>query len=248
MAIIHTTKGIVIRTVKYGETSLVVSAFTELFGLQQYMVNGVRTSKRSNGISASQLQVGNILEMVVYQNDRNTLQRIKECKQAIHYNELFVDVTKNAVMLFMIELLQKCLKEPDPHPELFYFIEDVIKGLDNGTTQQTANLPLFFVLHLSHFFGFRMMDNFSDKENILDLHEGQFVAEMPIHQMVVVPPQSESIAQLLRVMQLEELEEVKMNRQQRNDLLDACLQFYGMHINAFGNMKSLPVIRVLMEQ
>jgi DNA repair protein RecO (recombination protein O) len=60
MAVIHTTKGIVIRTVKYGETSLVVSAFTELFGLQQYMVNGVRTSKRSNGISAAQLQVGNI--------------------------------------------------------------------------------------------------------------------------------------------------------------------------------------------
>ena len=49
-------------------------------------------------------------------------------------------------------------------------------------------------------------------------------------------------------MQLEELEEVKMNRQLRNDLLDACLQFYRMHINEFGNMKSLPVIRVLMEQ
>ena len=91
------------------------------------------------------------------------------------------------------------------------------------------------------------MDNFSDKDNILDLHEGQFVAEMPIHQMVVVPPQSECIAQLLRVMQLKELEQVKMNKQLRNDLLDACLQFYGMHINAFGSMKSLPVIRVLME-
>ena len=91
------------------------------------------------------------------------------------------------------------------------------------------------------------MDNFSEQHKILDLHEGQFVAEMPIHQMVVVPPQSEYVSQLLRVMQLEELEEVKMNRQLRNDLLDACLQFYGMHINAFGSMKSLPVIRVLME-
>jgi len=248
MSIIHTTKGIIIRTVKYGETSLVVSAFTELFGLQQYMVNGVRTSKRSTGISAAQLQVGNILEMVVYQNDRNTLQRIKECKQASHCHALHSDVTKNAVMLFMVELLQKCLKEPDPHPELFYFIEDVFKGLDNGTAYQTANLPLFFILHLSHFFGFRMMDNYSTENNILDLHEGQFVPVFPIHQMVVSHPQSEYISMFLRVMQLEELEQIRLNRQMRNELLDACLLFYGLHINPFGNMKSLPVIRVVLEQ
>ena len=98
---LHQTKGIIIRTVKYGETSLIISAFTELFGVQQYIVNGVRTSKKSSGISAMQLQVGNILDMVVYQNDRNTLQHIKECKQAVHYNDLFSNVVKNTVMLFM---------------------------------------------------------------------------------------------------------------------------------------------------
>lgn len=248
MSNVHTTKGIIIRTVKYGETSLVVSAFTELFGLQQYMVNGVRTAKRSTGISAAQLQVGNILEMVVYQNERNALQRIKECKQAAHCHALHADVTKNAVMLFMVELMQKCLKEPDPHPELFYFIEDVFRGLDSGTAYQTANLPLFFVLHLSHFFGFRMMDNYSPENNILDLHEGQFVAACPIHQMVVPHPQSECISMFLRVMQLDELDQIRLNRQMRNELLDACLLFYGLHINPFGSMKSLPVIRMVLEQ
>ncbi|MFL5786527.1 MAG: recombination protein O N-terminal domain-containing protein [Flavisolibacter sp.] len=35
---IHKTKGIVLRTVKYGETSLVVTMFTELLGLQYYIV------------------------------------------------------------------------------------------------------------------------------------------------------------------------------------------------------------------
>ncbi len=39
---IHKTKGIVLKTVKFGETSLVVTAFTEMFGLQSYMVNGIR--------------------------------------------------------------------------------------------------------------------------------------------------------------------------------------------------------------
>ena len=47
---LHKTKGIVLRAVKYGETSMVVSIFTELFGLQSYLVNGVRTAtKKGSG-------------------------------------------------------------------------------------------------------------------------------------------------------------------------------------------------------
>jgi hypothetical protein len=48
-------------------------------------------------------------------------------------------------------------------------------------------------------------------------------------------------------MQLEELEDIKMNKQMRNELLDLCLQFYELHISPFGAMRSLPVIRTLLE-
>jgi DNA repair protein RecO (recombination protein O) len=243
----HHTRGLIIRTIKYGETSLVVSIFTELFGLQQYMVKGIRTSKKSASFSASQFQVGNILDLVVYHHDKNTLQHIKECKQPFYFEHLFADVTKNAVLLFMIELLQKCIKEPESAPELYEFIEDIILGLDKATPAQTANLPLFFILHLSHFFGFRLMDNYSERENILDLREGQFVEQIPIHQMGITYPKSEYIAQMLRVMQIEELDQIQLNKQLRNELLDACLQFYELHISPFGQMKSLPVIRTLLE-
>jgi DNA repair protein RecO (recombination protein O) len=243
----HHTRGLIIRTVKYGETSLVVSVFTALFGLQQYMVKGIRTSKKSASFSASQFQVGNILELVVFHHDKNTLQHIKECKQPFYFEHLFADVTKNAVLLFMIELLQKCIKEPESSPELYDFIEDVILGLDKATPAQTANLPLFFILHLSHFFGFRLMDNYSEKDNVLDLREGQFVEQIPIHQMAITYPKSEYIAQLLRVMQIEELDQIQLNKQLRNELMDACLHFYELHISPFGQMKSLPVIRTLLE-
>jgi DNA repair protein RecO (recombination protein O) len=243
----HQTRGLIIRAVKYGETSLVVSVFTSLFGLQQYIVKGVRTSKKSASFSASQFQVGNILDLVVYHHEKNTLQHIKECKQPFYFEHLFADVTKNAVLLFMIELLQKCIKEPESAPELYEFIEDVILGLDKSTPTQTANIPLFFIIHLSHFFGFRLMDNYDERNSILDLREGQFVSETPIHQMVITAPKSEYIAQLLRVLQLEELDQIQMNKQLRNELLNACLQFYEMHISPFGQMKSLPVIRTLLE-
>ena len=73
----HKTKGIVLRGIKYGETSMVVTIFTEMFGVQTYMVNGVRTSKRSSS-KANQFQPTAILDLVVYHSDNRSMQRIKE--------------------------------------------------------------------------------------------------------------------------------------------------------------------------
>lgn len=245
---IHKTKGIIIRTVKYGETSLVVSGYTEVFGLQQYLVNGVRSTKRSSSISANQLQVGNILEMVVYQNEKNTLQRIKECKQSFHYQNLFIDVKKNSIMLFMIEILQKCIRQPDSHPDLFFFVEDMLIGLDKATIKQAVNIPIFFMLHLSHFFGFKILDNYSEQKPVLDLYEGQFAASIPSHQQALLEPHSASISNYLRVMQLSELEEFKYNRKHRFELLNACISYYELHITPFGMVRSLPVIRAVLDE
>jgi DNA repair protein RecO (recombination protein O) len=150
-------------------------------------------------------------------------------------------------MLFMIELLQKCLKQPATDPDQCFFNEDVKQGLDLATDTAAANLPLFFMVHLSHFFGFRLMDNFSAERQVLDLREGQFVAAVPPHEFYLSSSQSTYIAQLLRALQVQDLEQISMNRQLRNELIDRCIDFYGLHIQPFGTMRSLPVIRTLLE-
>ena len=142
------TKAIILRTVKYGETSLVVSAFTELFGLQTYLVNGVRTSKKS-GLKASLYQPASVVEMEVYHNERNTMHRIKECNRLHVFNSVLTDVVKNSVALFLMELLYKLLKQPEQNSDLFYFCEDSLLQLDEAPAHVTANMPLFFALHRS---------------------------------------------------------------------------------------------------
>jgi DNA repair protein RecO (recombination protein O) len=233
------------RTVKYGETSLIVTVFTELFGVQSYMVNGVRSVKKSQSVSIGHLQPGNLLDMVVYHHEKATLQRIKDCRLIFHGLNLDENMSRNAVLLFIVELLQKCLKQPDPHPELFYFLEDVMAGLNDASPIQTANLPLFFMIHLSHFFGFRLMDNFSATHPLLDLHEGQFVENVPIHNLYFEKSGSKLVAGMLRVMQITELEQFHLNRQMRNELIDRLSDFYALHVQPFGSLKSLPVLRTL---
>src|SRR5215212_9571811 len=97
---IHKTKGIILRTVKYGETSLVVTMFTELFGLQSYLVNGIRTASKKGNTKAVLFQPAAILDLVAYHNELKNLQRLKEYKWAFLYQHILSDVKKNAVALF----------------------------------------------------------------------------------------------------------------------------------------------------
>ena len=154
---------------------------------------------------------------------------------------------KNSVMLFMIEILQKTIKQTEPHPELYHFIEDIMNALDTSSPSQAANIPLFFMTHLSHFFGFRLMDNYSSENSILDWQEGQFVSNVPSHFHFLEEPYSGIMAQMLRVAQVQELDEIKLNRNIRNQMTDACLHFYALHVHPFGTLKSLDVLRAIMD-
>ena len=243
---LHKTKGIVLRAVKYGETSLIVTIFTELFGLQSYLVNGVRTSSKKGSGKANLFQATAILDMVVYNNELKHLNRIKEFKWSYLYQHIFSDVPKNAVALFMIELLTKCLKQPEANPELFEFCEDAFIHLDESSGSVMANFPLFFALHLPVFFGFRISDEYSDKNSIVDLQEGMFVPGRPDHFHFLEGKQAEVTSELLKMMQPEELEQLKLNHDFRRQLLFAYETYYALHIQDFGTMKTLPVLREVL--
>jgi DNA repair protein RecO (recombination protein O) len=243
---LHKTKGIVLRTVKYGETSIIVTIFTELFGVQSYLVNGVRTAAKKGSGKASLFQPSAILDLVVYHNELKHLNRIKEFKWGYLYQHILSDVPKNAVALFMIELLTKCLKQPEANTDLFYFTEDIFIKLDESGGMVMANLPLFFALHLAHFFGFRIDDNYSPAAPYLDMKEGSFVPGQPDHPYFLEGKQAEITSHLLKVQQVDELEEVRLHHDFRRNLLYVYETFYALHIHDFGTMKSLPVLKEIL--
>ncbi len=240
----HKTHGIVLKTVKYGETSLVVTIFTAAFGVQTYMVNGVRSSKKS--AKANLFQPAALLELVVYHSENKGMQRIKEFNWLQLYDNIFSNVIKNSIALYMVELLQKCLKQPEENIELFHFCEAAFLQLDTANPAVTANFSLFFSLHLTHFFGFRMTDNHSLKNTYLDLQEGVFIDHQPAHPHFVQDEQATLIAQLLKVMQPYELEEFKLNHEIRRTLLLRIHEYYSLHIQDFGQMKTLLVLHEVL--
>lgn len=236
---IHSTKGIVLRTIKYGETSVIAWIFTELFGIQSYMVNGVRTSGKTS--KAHFFQPASILEMQVYHNDLKNLQRIKDLRWAHLYKNIFSDITKNSVALFMVELLQKNLKQPETNETLFHFCEDAFLFLDIADAPIAANFPIYFAIHLAQILGIRLLDNYSEENNIFNLAEGSFSNEKSATDQLSVEI-SFYISQFLKTIQPEDLREIKMNRNTRISILKSLESYYSWHVSEFGTMKTLNVL------
>lgn len=241
---LYTTKSIILRAVKYGETSLIVTAYTELFGLQSYIVQGVRTSNKKGSGKANYFQSGSMLELVVYHNELKNLQRIKEFRWSFLYNEVFSDVMKNCVLLYMMELMLKCIKQPETNADLFLFVEDALMQLDKADEKITAGFAIFFALHFTSFFGFQI--NNEEQTSILDLQEGKFVNSYPQHAFYIDGKIAEHLFELLKVMQPNELPEIAMNHLQRRAVLESLETYFALHISDFGKMKTLPVLQQVM--
>ena len=245
----HKTKGIVLRTVKYGETSMIASILTELFGVQSYMIKGARSAGKKNNLSVM-LQPAALLELEVYHNESKNLQRIKECSWSFLYQDILSDVVKNCIASFMIELLSKTIKQPEAHPELFYFCEDAFVSLDGCSLSEAANFPLFFSLQLPQFFGFTIQNNCTkeaeDYPIYLDLKEGTFNYTQPEHLQFIGGKNALITAELLKVMHPSELSQVKLNKHIRRELLEKYQLFYALHFSDFGTMKTLKILEEVL--
>jgi len=242
---LHKTEGIVLRIVRYGETSVIANILTELFGVQSYLVNGVRTTK-SGGARASLLQPANILDMVVYYRDSGHLQRISDVRFAYLYRSLYADVVKNAIALYLVELLDKTLKQPESHPELFQLAKDTLCWMD-GARGGTGNLPLYFTLRVSELLGFRFFRHACPETPYLDLREGSFVPEMPAHGQFLDEKCGQVTEELLRVREFEALRAVQTDKHTRQRLLAAYQEYYRLHLPGFTGLRSPAILAEVLE-
>jgi DNA repair protein RecO (recombination protein O) len=224
------TRGIVFRVTKYGETSVIADVYTEARGLRKYIVNGVRSAKA--GVKASLLQVMSLVDMVAYEREDKSLHHIREIRAAHVYSALPFELRRSAVGLFMVEVAQKTIREPEENKLLFNFLFETFCYLD-ATDQPVNNIHLYFLLGLSTFLGFLPGGQFSAEKPFFDLKEGVFVADAPtVHLFYLDEKSSELLHDLLHA-DLASCHQISMTREQRRVLVHRLLEYYALHIEHF---------------
>ena len=242
---LHNTKGIVLRVTKYGDTSLIMTAYTELFGVQQYIVKGVRTTSKKGANKAVYYQPAAILQMEVYHTPMKQLQMLKEVNWDYIYQNVYSDVIRNAVATYIVEVLQQTL-QPEPHPELFYLIEDTFKQLDKGGAALANNLSIYFLIHLTETLGFGLQGKWTEATPMLDVKEGQFVKDKPLHPYFLEGIEAQTASQFMSLQFYNDLENIQLNGQQRKKILELFQLSLSWHYKGFKEIKSLAILQAVL--
>jgi DNA repair protein RecO (recombination protein O) len=239
------TKGIVLRSVKYGETSLVTTIFTAEYGVETYMVKGVRTAA-SRRNKAGFFQPATLLDLVVYQQPQKAMQHIREFQAAHIFGNMQEDVVKNSIVLFSIEVMLRLLPPNAPLPSLFDFAFQYFVSLDKIPHKDVANLPLYFIIQCSRILGYELKGNFTTDTPHLNLQEGGFTHDIPAAQTEFSDNDARLLDQMLVIDNHEELSKLDMSSGSRLRLIDWYIAFLQLHTQHMGNVRSLSVLRTIL--
>mgnify|MGYP003575174942 FL=1 len=239
---LHKTRGIVLKTTLYSESSVIVQVFTEKFGIQSYLINGVKKPKAK--IPMNVLQPLHLLDMVVYHKVNAQLQRVSEARPSPVFKSIPYDVIKNTIVQFLNEVLYKSIRQQGAEDALFSFIYNAISWFDE-TEKPSANFHLAFLLKLSRFLGFAPHEQTRKDQKYFDLQEGEFTSLMPIHPYFIEKTEADFFL-LLFSTSFEKIFEIKIDNATRRFLLDKILIYYTLHTASFGQVKSHQVLEDIL--
>lgn len=241
---LHQTKAIVVKQTLYSESSLIVQMFTDKFGLISFMVKGVR--KNTKNKKAHFYQIGNILNLVMYYHPNKNFQLIKECSYDLLYVDMQQAMKKNCVMLFSIEVLYQTILKEAPLEDIFDFYYYFLRHLDSLDAPLLANVPTYFLIGLLKVNGYQINDNYSEKTPYLHLHEGRFFATISNYPPYIESETGKQIMQINQIAKMQDLSLLLISKQDRDMILDYLLQYFEIHFSNFKPLKSLPILRTIL--
>jgi DNA repair protein RecO (recombination protein O) len=239
---LHKTRGIVLKTTDYGESSVIVQVFTEKFGLQSYIINGVKKAKAK--ISRNMLQPLHLLDMVVYHKSAGSVQRISELKNSPVLQSLPYDVIKSSISIFLNEVLYKSIKQQSADENLFDFVFSAVEWLDHQT-EGIANFHLLFLVQLTRYLGFYPDRYQANEADYFDMKNGQFIKYKPDSVLYLSPPHTQNFSRLLQC-SFENITNLKFTNDERRYLIAKILEYYALHIEGFGYIRSHEVLEEVL--
>lgn len=233
------TRGIFLHAVKYSETSLITSIYTEAFGRQSFLVKGGRN--KNSAVKAAIFQPLYLLDLEIYFRQAKELHWIKSARIASPYQTIPFDIRKSSQVIFLAEILNKCIREEEPNQELFDFIFHALTFLDL-TDSGISNFHIWFLFRLTHFLGIFPSGENSGQGTFFDLKKAQFVFREPAHEQFADKRVTALFARLFDI-DLNTFVKLNYTQTDRSALLEMLLKFYRIHFDHLAEIKSVEVLK-----
>ncbi len=232
------TQAVVIKTIKYGDNSLIIKLLTKDHGIKSYIAKNVFNKK--SRVKAAYFQPMTIIDVIASQSG-GELDFVREVSLAYQFKSIPFHINKNTIVLFMSELLHKSIIDSEQDSDLFDFVTDFVISLDDIENDYN-NYPLCFSILLTHYLGcFPNTEHYS-KGFIFSIDEGCFRHESP------------DTANCFSVEQSEILHDIccgtthlAINNSDRRCLMDGMMKYYKTHVAGFKDINSHSILRMVLE-
>ncbi len=235
------SKAIVLRTVKYGESRLIVDLLTREAGRVSVVCQLTKSGRGK--VKKQLLQPMTMLDVAFDYRKNIALQHFQDLRIGQVYRSLLFDPYKLSITLFLSEFLIYATRDETDNRQLYDFIEASLLWLDNADSG-FANFHLVFMLRISLFIGF--YPNLDDyREGCwFDLREGCFTPLRPVHNDCLRPDEAARMRVIMR-MSLDNMRLFRMSRSERNRCAEIILYYYRLHQFDFPELRSLDVLKEL---
>lgn len=234
---ISTSKAIVLKTIKYGDTSLIIHVFTKEHGKIAFIVKGARKVKTK--IKANIIQPLSILEIQYRLNSKKEIQLLTEARLLYIYKSIPVDMVKTAMALYLLELINRSIRSKEENTGLFTFLYQFLLALDDVSNY--SNWHFIFMLECTKYLGFYPQNNYSEDKCHFDPELGIF-EELKVVSFQFDKSVSLALSQLL-FSDLWQAHLLQIPKPTAKKLLSELERFFGLHVPNFSEIRSLEVYR-----
>ena len=235
------TQAIVLHSLKYGETRLIVDMFTRSMGRQSFIVSIPKSTKAK--IKKQLFQPLSILELEFDSRPKVQLQKLADVRLASPFSSIPFQAHKLSISLFLAEFLYYALRSEQENELLFDYVANSLLWLD-GQQDRFSNFHLVFLMRLSRFLGFYPNLDHYQSGDYFDLRESMFQSAPPVHRDFLFPEEANKV-QLMMRMDFPTMHLYRMSHDDRNRLLEVTLKYYRLHLPDFPELKSVSVLQEL---
>mgnify|MGYP003310404232 CR=1 FL=1 len=210
----HSAELIILATTKVGEKSLVLHTLSPDWGRRSFICSVSGASRTSLFLPLS------ILEAEITENPKSDLWRARAFCPAHSLNGLRENLYKNAITMFMSEVLYRTIKDGANEQGLYEWCRNSILTLD-ALESDFSNYHLRFVLELATVLGFSPSgqdlapfagERYQELKDLAALDFGRFML-------------------------------YPLNGERRNEIAGILLKYLGYHTESSINIRSLSVLR-----
>ncbi|MCC6721949.1 MAG: DNA repair protein RecO [Bacteroidia bacterium] len=237
------TEAICIKNTRFGESGIISKLYTKDRGISSFLIQGI--NRKSSIIKNSHIMPGNLLEIVYYKKTSLGISRIKETKLTDNFYGLETNISKNAVLQFVLEIISKTNEDEIEDESLFNFLQKSLRFLNNKETQ-IKYFPLIFLCKYLSFTGWYPNIDDAKDECYFNLKEGKFIQKTDLSEKLILNSNiSKKLYDVLTISSRMNYSDINIDLNQK-EILQYLITYFEIHLLKGKKIKSPEILSEIL--